>query len=185
VTSTPLVPKIEMDFSVGPGDWGSLSVNGSPPSETGKSCTSGTTLVGGEEGSVSSACDHGSNHPQYSAAGIIAPQRGDSGASIGSWTTAGSLNDWKLNGPQSVSNRETDFEKPRHPQFVLTTYPKSDIPPEPPLNPSFWGRHGWGVENQYQLPSCGDTTSARNGQHPQSPSSAHSPWQTYRSGVMA
>jgi hypothetical protein len=184
VTSTPLVPKIEMDFSVGPGDWGSLSVNGSPPSETGKSCTSGTTLVGGEEGSVSSACDHGSNRPQYSAAGIIAPQRGDSGASIGSWTTAGSVNDCKLNGPQSVSNRETDFEKPGHPHFVLTTLPRSDISPKP-LLPSFWIRHGREVREQYQLPSFDGTTTARDGQYPQTPSSAHSAWQTYRSGVMA
>jgi len=180
MTSSPVAPKIDLEFPFEGGDWGILDVNASPPSEAGDSCISGTTAVSSrKEGSVSSACDCRTNPLNYSAASIAGLQRGYSGASIGSWTTAGSVNDW-------VSN-EKPFGKTTGPQLTPTTHRQEfDIPWDPPSKigtPSWWEGYEKGIKERYSHPSTGNAPCTKDHQfaHP----GRDSTWTEQRSGVMA
>jgi hypothetical protein len=186
-------PKIDTKIDAEPVDWGAaLSQGGeSPASETGKSCISGSTLVGGsKEGSVSSACDYRTNPLKHSAASIAGLQRGESGASMGSWTTAGSMDYRKSHGPQLVSNPEKDFENPGHSQFTLVPNAKSDIPLGGiylNLAASFKARHEAKIRSMqpltpYDLATC---VKYHHNHFPQSRCSDHSAWEAQTSGVMA
>jgi len=138
-------PKIDTEIHAEPVDWGAAlsQARESPPSEAG-SYISGTTLMSSQrEGSVWSACDHRPDPPQDSAASINGLQRGISGASTVSGTTAGSVDFWESN--------EKPLEKATGPQFILTTHSReSDITQNTPY---WWGLYDKGEKEYSRYPT--------------------------------
>jgi hypothetical protein len=182
MTSSPVVPKIDLKFPFEGGNWGDLGVNASPPSEAGDSCISGTTAVSSrKEGSVSSACDYRANPLKQSAATISELQRVGSGASTISGTTAGSVEYWK--------SSEEPLRKTQGPHFIPQTR-NSVVPQQIHLEigtPSWWKDNERGVEDRYSQRysrlSTGNASHTKGYQfaHP----GLHHSARTGRSGVMA
>ena len=178
MTSSPVVPKIDLEFPFEGGDWGVLDVNASPPSEAGDSCISGTTAVSSrKEGSVSSACNSRTNPLKHSAATISELQRVGSGASTISGTTAGSV--------EYRKSSEEPLEKTKGPHFILQTR-KSVAPQQIQpkiMTPSWWRDYERGVEERYSRPFTGNAPSTKDYQF-EHPSLDYST-RTGRNAVMA